>query len=126
MTDTLNSISLGTIQKMRQRFYSKATIYTMPDEGYDDTYVYDYDGVLRTITLEGFYVGTAAQQLTFVNNLRTLHTGSQYSGSGYTLYLDWTTESVRTFVETFEYWKEVKDTNRVYYMLTLHQRAASQ
>ena len=123
MAWTLAGISLGSPQTCIESWVSKCDITPYPDAGSNNTYVYDTNGVLRTINIEGYYsAATAALVATWVSSMKALETGMQYASSALVFSNGFTSEATNVCLETFTYTYDINFVCMVKYSLTMYER----
>ena len=125
MAMTLNGYSLYYIQKLRSLVQSRPTFMATPDAGVSHVYIGDYDGAMRTFSIEGVATDAAATLDAWIQNMEAIHTGQQYQSTGYTFRLErpgGSAVNVNVYVESFE-WEYISgEVTQVRYSLQLHQR----
>lgn len=74
---TLGGIALGTVTSETVSKQGNLTPIPLLFLDADKTNVFDYGGVTRVITIEGYFNGTLAANLTSIQNIEALQAGNQ-------------------------------------------------
>lgn len=120
MAYSLAGYSLGIIQEENVR--KEAILTVMPAYLLDssDTYVFDFGGTQRTISITGKYSGTLAEIQTFINNIQGLIQGHQDINAGYPKdYVSDLLGTVKVKIMDFEFNWTAGEPNTIFYTLKL-------
>lgn len=120
---SLGGTNLGDVQSESQS--KDANLFQMPIPTQDSSsaFLLDIFGMSRTITLEGIFRGTLAEQDTFIDAIETIAAGNQ---TGSTFVSSHTATANKTvYVQNFNWTVDSANTNYVTYSLTMIEGASS-
>jgi hypothetical protein len=71
------TLTFAELQSEETNKEAQLNIITMPAADSNATLIFDFMGVQRDITIEGIYVGSVANQISFISNLEAYCDGEQ-------------------------------------------------
>lgn len=113
---------MGKIQNESQARDSSLFQRPLPGSDSDAAILLAIFGTLRTLTINGIFSGTLAEQNTFITNMEGIQAGNQ---TGSTFVSSQTSTANKTvFIQSFNWNFVAGNPNRVIYSLTLIEGAA--
>ena len=120
---TLNGTDLGDIQTERQSKNGNLFQMPLPTQDSSTAILYDFFGMMRTITITGIITGVDATQVTFIDAMEAIANGAQ---TGVTFVSSKTGFANKTvYIDTFEWTVNKADVRKLHYTLTLIEGATS-
>lgn len=117
MANTLDGNSLGNVTSVDEGNQSELDIMTLPGGNTGDTFISEFDGPQRELTIKGNYVDTTANIKTALGLIRALqNAGFQ---AGVTLALDVLDANITVFVKEFRVNWDVPALTKATYTLTV-------
>ena len=120
---TLNGTDLGDIQTESQTKNGQLFQMPLPTQDSSTAILYDFFGMMRTITITGIITGVDATQVTFIDAMEAIANGAQ---TGLTFVSSKTGFANKTvYIDTFEWTVNKADVRKLHYTLTLIEGATS-
>jgi hypothetical protein len=120
---SLNSTDLGDIQTERQSKNGNLFQMPLPTQDSNTAILYDFFGMMRTISISGIITGTDATQVTFIDAMEAIANGAQ---TGVTFISSKTGFANKTvYIDNFEWTVQKADVRKLHYTLSLIEGAAS-
>ena len=117
---TLAGVDLGKIQMERQSKDTGLTEIPIPASDSDNAFLIDLFGVIRRITISGFFTGTTAAVETFIETIEAITNGSQ-SASTFASSLIASPTTINVFVRIFTWEYVPGPIGKINYTLELTQ-----
>jgi hypothetical protein len=118
---SIGGIDLGEIQSERQTKNAQLFQMPLPLSDSDETVLYDYFGMQRTIEISGIFTGTNAEHVSFINSIEAIMNGQQ---SGSTFVSSKTSISNTTvYLNYFEWSVNAADVSKINYSLSMIEGA---
>ena len=118
---TLNLKSLGQVQSETQSKDSGLFQFPMPTSDSNEAFLLDLFGVMRTITVDGIFEGTLAEQNTFITDIEGIENGSQSPVSFVSSHTSYAAKNV--LVQNFNWTVSKANPGYITYSLTLIEGA---
>ena len=117
MSASIGGIDLGEIQSERQNKNGNLFQTPMPLLDSNEAVLFDIFGMMRTINIDGIFIGTDEQHVAFINAIESMMGGNQ---SGSTFISSKTGfENKNVYLNNFDWKVDAADVSKIHYSLSM-------